>query len=152
LGAEALLERASGGLSPRVGRSPRRCHCVPVPRTQSLYFFHVVGPEVLETLLTVLFVCSLVVSVESVGGVESFLVVRDRPVRALVPHDSSFLQSREDRTDGVRLQFESVSKRRCLPRSVVVLVEEQDDSLGVSPFLNAVGVGILERSSVEVST
>jgi hypothetical protein len=45
------------------------------------------------------FVRPLVVSVKPVGGLEAFLIVRDRPIRALVPHETVLLQSRENRSE-----------------------------------------------------
>jgi len=61
-----------------------------------------------------------------------------------------FLQSREDRTDSVRIQSESLSDRCCLPRTVVVVVEEQHDPFGIIPVFEFVGIGVLELVDIGV--
>jgi hypothetical protein len=58
-------------------------------------------------------------------------------------------QSQEDRTNGVRIYPELLGNRRCLPRTVVVVVEEQHDPLGVIPFLEFVGVGVFELVDID---
>jgi hypothetical protein len=75
-------------------------------------------------LVAVLLVCSLVVLMQPIGCSESFLIVSDRPIWALVSHEAAFLQSREDRTDSVRIQSESIDDRCGLPRTIGVVVED----------------------------